>query len=49
MVVFWIPVLAVMLTFVVDVGNWFEHKRHLQMQADAAALAGAQEFGACPD
>jgi hypothetical protein len=49
MVVLWIPVLAVMLTFVVDVGNWFEHKRHLQMQADAAALAGAQEFGTCPD
>jgi hypothetical protein len=49
MVVLWIPVLAVMLTFVVDVGNWFEHKRHLQMQADAAALAGAQEFGLCPN
>jgi hypothetical protein len=48
-VVLWIPVLAIMLTFVVDVGNWFEHKRHLQMQADAAALAGAQEFGACPN
>jgi hypothetical protein len=45
----WLPVLAVMLTFVVDVGNWFVHKRHLQIQADAAALAGAQDFGACPD
>src|SRR5438034_8242023 len=30
--------------FVVDVANWFEHKRHLQMQADAAALAGAADF-----
>ncbi len=49
MVVFWIPVLAVVLTFVVDVGNWFEHKRHLQMQADAAALAGAQGWRVCPD
>jgi hypothetical protein len=49
MVALWIPVLAVLLTFVVDVGNWFEHKRHLQMQADAAALAGAQAFGSCPD
>jgi Putative Flp pilus-assembly TadE/G-like len=49
MVVFWIPVLVVILTFVVDVGNWFEHKRHLQMQADAAALAGAQGWGTCPD
>lgn len=27
--------------FVVDVGNWFVHKRHLQTQVDAAALAGA--------
>ena len=45
----WLPVLAVMLTFVVDVGNWFVHKRHLQVQADAAALAGAQDFIACPD
>ena len=49
MVALWIPVLAVMLTFVVDVGNWFVHKRHLQVQADAAALAGAQSWGACPD
>jgi hypothetical protein len=24
--------------------NWFEHKRHLQLQADAAALAGAGKF-----
>jgi hypothetical protein len=49
MVVLWIPVLVVILTLVVDVGNWFEHKRHLQMQADAAALAGAQGWAACPD
>ena len=48
MVAVWLPVLAVMLTFVVDVGNWFVHKRHLQMQADAAALAGAQDFGRVP-
>lgn len=27
--------------FAVDVANWFVHKRHLQTQADAAALAGA--------
>ena len=45
MVAVWLPVLAVMLTFVVDVGNWFVHRRHLQIQADAAALAGAQDFG----
>ena len=44
MVALWMPLLIVMLTFVIDVGNWFVHKRHLQMQADAAALAAAQEF-----
>jgi hypothetical protein len=49
MVTVWLPVLAVMLTFVVDVGNWFVHRRHLQIQADSAALAGAQDFGACPN
>jgi hypothetical protein len=26
------------------VGNWFVHKRHLQMQADAGVLAAAQEY-----
>ena len=30
---------------VIDVGNWFEHKRHLQLQADAGALAGAGAYG----
>jgi Flp pilus assembly protein TadG len=43
MAVIWLPVLVLMITFVVDVANWFEHKRHLQMQADAAALAAAGE------
>ena len=28
----------------VDVGNWYVHKRELQTQADAAALAGAGSF-----
>jgi hypothetical protein len=44
MAALWMPVLLLFGTFVIDVGNWFVHKRHLQMQADAAALAGAQEF-----
>ncbi len=35
-----IPVLIMLASFVIDVGNWYEHKRHLQLQADAAALAG---------
>ena len=46
-VVVWLPVLLLVLMFVVDVGNWFVHKRHLQMQADAAALAGGAHFGDC--
>ena len=32
---------------VVDVGHWFQHKRHLQLQADAGALAGAGLFNNC--
>ena len=40
----WAPVLVLFAALAVDVANWFEHKRHLQMQADAAALAGAGAF-----
>ena len=39
-----LPVLIMFVSFVVDVGNWFEHKRHLQLQADAGALAGGGSF-----
>jgi hypothetical protein len=42
--VLWLPVLVLFVIFVVDVGHWFEHKRHLQMQADAGALAGGGVF-----
>jgi hypothetical protein len=38
------PVLILFIMLVVDVGHWFEHKRHLQLQADAAALAGGGGF-----
>lgn len=31
----------------VDVGNWFVHKRHLQTQVDAAALAGGGMMADC--
>jgi hypothetical protein len=45
-----LPVLVLMLSFVLDVGNWFAHKRHLQMQADASALAAALDLRApCSD
>ena len=41
------PALLFLLLLVIDVGNWYVHKRHLQMQADAAALAGGAHFGDC--
>src|SRR5690242_6356331 len=34
-------------TVVVDVGNWYIHRRHLQTQVDAAALAAASDFTGC--
>jgi Putative Flp pilus-assembly TadE/G-like len=43
-VAFWLPVLVLFIAFAVDVGNWFVHKRHLQLQADAGALAGGGGF-----
>jgi hypothetical protein len=36
-----IPVVLLVMSFTVDAANWWVHKRHLQTQADAAALAGA--------
>jgi Putative Flp pilus-assembly TadE/G-like len=44
-----LPMAILFCGFVIDVANWFEHKRHLQTQADAAALAGAGSFLACPN
>jgi hypothetical protein len=40
----WLPVLILFASFVIDVGNWYTHKRHLQTQADAAAFAGGDGF-----
>jgi Putative Flp pilus-assembly TadE/G-like len=47
MVVVWLPVLLLFTMLVVEVGNWYEHKRHLQMQADAGAFAGGGLFNGC--
>jgi hypothetical protein len=47
-VAIWLPVLLLFGVFVIDVGNWFEHKRHLQAQVDAGALAGGSQFNVCP-
>ena len=41
MVAVCMPVLIGFTGLVIDVGNWFEHRRHLQTQADAAVLAAA--------
>jgi hypothetical protein len=47
MVALWLPVLVLIMIFVIDVGNWWTHKRHLHLQADAAAWAGGDLFGSC--
>ena len=43
-VMLWLPLLVLFPIFVIDVGNWFGHHRHLQTQADAAALAAAGDL-----
>jgi putative Flp pilus-assembly TadE/G-like protein len=39
-----LPVLILAAAFVVNFAKWFEDKRHLQTEVDAAALAGGQNF-----
>jgi Flp pilus assembly protein TadG len=46
-VVGFLPVILAIGAFVIDGANLFEHRRHLQLQADAGALAAAQEFLHC--
>jgi hypothetical protein len=41
------PFILLLLALAIVVGNWFVHKRHLQLQVDAAALAAGQHFGEC--
>jgi hypothetical protein len=43
----WMLSAITLVTFVVDVGHWFEHKRHLQLQADAGAFGGGGGFNGC--
>ena len=47
LVALWLPLVVLAMSFVIDGGNWFVHKRHLQLQADAGALAGAGLFNGC--
>jgi len=42
-----LPVAIALAAFVIDVGNAMEHRRHLQLQADAGAYAAASEFNGC--
>lgn len=44
LVAFLLPVLILLGSIVIDVGDWYQQARHLQLQADAGALAGAQQF-----
>jgi hypothetical protein len=43
-VALFLPVALVVASLAIDVPSWFLSKDHLQMQADSAALAGADEF-----
>jgi hypothetical protein len=42
------PVAILFAVFAIDAGNWYLHKRHLQLQADAGALASIQGFRQVP-
>ncbi len=42
-----LPFFLLLGALAIDVGNWYIHKRHLQTQVDAAALAGGGLFGEC--
>lgn len=44
-VAMFLPVALALALFVIDTANVFVHKRHLQVQADAGALAAAQDIG----
>jgi hypothetical protein len=46
-VIGFLPVAFGVAAFVIDVANGAEHRRHLQLQADAGALAAAQNFSGC--
>src|SRR6188474_1969448 len=42
-----LPVIFAIGAIVMSVGNWYVHKRHLQTQVDAAALAAGPSFVGC--
>ena len=42
-----IPVIFGLAAIVLDIGNWYVHKRHIQTQVDAAVLAAGPSFVGC--
>jgi hypothetical protein len=42
-----VPVIFALGAIVLDIGNWYVHKRHLQTQVDAAVLAAGPAFVGC--
>ena len=42
-----IPMFLGLGAIVMDIGNWYVHKKHLQTMADAGALAAAPKFVGC--
>ena len=42
-----IPIIFGVGAIVLDIGNWYVHKRHLQTQVDAAVLAAGPAFVGC--
>ena len=42
-----LPGLLLLAAFALEIGNWYEHRRHLQLQTDAGALAAGQLFRGC--
>jgi hypothetical protein len=42
-----LPIFLALGAIVVDVGNWYVHKKHLQTLVDAGALAAAPKFVGC--
>jgi Putative Flp pilus-assembly TadE/G-like len=47
LVAVFLPVAIAFVMLVLETGNWWVHKRHLQVQADAAAFAGGAMFSGC--
>lgn len=42
-----LPLMLILSVVVVDAGNWWVHRKHLQTLADAGALAAAPKFVGC--